>query len=36
MNNQGPNMRTPVLAVDGKVVCARRIPKAEKVEGWIK
>jgi small redox-active disulfide protein 2 len=28
-------MRTPALAVDGKVVCAGRVPKYEKVVGWI-
>lgn len=29
-------MRTPALAVNGKVVCAGRVPKTEEVEGWIK
>lgn len=29
-------MRTPALAINGKVVCAGRIPKPEEVKGWIK
>lgn len=29
-------MRTPALAINGKVVCAGRIPKLHEVEGWIK
>lgn len=29
-------MRTPALAVNGKVVCTGRIPKVQEVEGWIK
>jgi len=29
-------MRTPALAVNGKVLCAGRIPKPEEVEGWTK
>lgn len=29
-------IRTPALAINGKIVCAGRIPKLEEVEDWVK
>jgi small redox-active disulfide protein 2 len=28
-------MRTPALAIDGKIVSAGRVPKLEEIAGWL-